>query len=127
MGRAIWAGVAFTPHADGSPFREGELTVAFEVETRAAAVWSEGSRLAAVVMTPKGAPGPRPAILLCHGWGGLKEHLVQLYAEAFVGAGYVCMAFDYRGWGESDGRLIPAADAPPLTSAGEQTLKVRVI
>ena len=101
--------------------------MAYEVERRTAAVWSEGSRLAAVMMAPKGAPGPRAAILLCHGWGGLKEHLIGLYSEAFVGAGYVCMAFDYRGWGESDGRLIVAADTPPLTRAGEQTLKARVI
>jgi hypothetical protein len=103
------------------------MTVAFEVETRAATVWSEGSRLAAVVMAPKGAPGLRPAILLCHGWGGLKEHLIQLYAETFAQAGYVCMAFDYRGWGGSDGRLISGADTPPLTEAGEQTIRVRVI
>jgi uncharacterized protein len=101
--------------------------VAYEIERRTVSVWSEGSRLAAVILTPKGAAGPRPAILLCHGWGGLKEHLIQLYCEAFVGAGYVCMAFDYRGWGESDGKLIPAAGAPLLTQPGEQTLKVRVI
>jgi dienelactone hydrolase len=101
--------------------------VAYEIERRTVSVWSEGSRLAAVILRPKGASGPRPAILLCHGWGGLKEHLIELYSEAFVGAGYVCMAFDYRGWGESDGKLIPAADTSPLTEAGEQTLKVRVI
>jgi dienelactone hydrolase len=101
--------------------------MAYEVEGKSVSAWSEGSRLAAVLMTPKGAPAPRPAILLCHGWGGLKEHLIQLYSQAFVGAGYVCLAFDYRGWGGSDGRLISAADTAPLTAAGEQTVKVRVI
>ncbi len=101
--------------------------MAYSIEHRPVSVWSEGSRLAAVVMTPRDAPGPRPAILLCHGWGGLKEHLIQLYSEAFAGAGYVCLVFDYRGWGESDGRLIPAADTLRLTKAGEQTVKARVI
>jgi len=101
--------------------------VAYEVERKAVRVWSEGSRVAGVVAAPVGAPGRRPAILLCHGWGGLKEHLVGVYAKVFAVAGFICMAFDYRGWGESDGRLISAADAPPLTKAGEQTLSVRVV
>lgn len=101
--------------------------MAYEVERKAVRVWSEGSRVAGVVAAPVGAPGRRPAILLCHGWGGLKEHLVGVYAKVFAVAGFICMAFDYRGWGESDGRLISAADAPPLTKAGEQTLSVRVV
>ncbi|MGI8839653.1 MAG: alpha/beta hydrolase [Caulobacteraceae bacterium] len=101
--------------------------MAYGVERKAVTVWSEGSRLAAVAMRPEGAPRPGPAILLCHGWGGLKEHLVDLYGEFFAGAGFICLAFDYRGWGGSDGRLISAPDTPPLTKAGERTVKARVI
>ncbi len=37
------------------------------------------------------------------------------------------MIFDYRGWGESDGRIIATRDAPPLLEAGERILKVRVL
>ncbi len=37
------------------------------------------------------------------------------------------MTFDYRGWGESDGRLIASKDASPLLEAGERVLKVRVL
>lgn len=99
----------------------------YATQRKSVVVWSEGSRLAADIVTPVGPEYPRPAILLCHGWGGVKSHLLQLYADAFAGAGYICMFFDYRGWGDSDGRIISAADAPNLTEAGERTLDVRVI
>lgn len=91
-------------------------------------VWSEGTRLSADLFTPAGdAPeGGWPAVLLCHGWGGLKEHL-NVYARRFAAAGYMAMTFDYRGWGESDGRIIATGDAPPLLEAGERTMAVRVL
>ena len=50
-----------------------------------------------------------------------------MYAEVFARHGYVCLTFDYRGWGESDGKLIPPGDAPMLIAAGEATLTVRVL
>ena len=90
-------------------------------------IWSEGSRLAAEVVRPADRSQPRPAILLCHGWGGLKEHLAERYAVPFAEAGYVCLVFDYRGWGGSDGRMISAPETPPLTEAGSCTVPVRVI
>ena len=107
--------------------QEGKLHMTYDVEKEAVSIWAEGSRLAAVMMHPRGTDGSRPGILLCHGWGGLKEHLIQLYAETFVAAGYACLVFDYRGWGESDGRLISTANTPSLTTAGEVVLPVRVL
>lgn len=89
-------------------------------------VFSEGTRLAAEIFTPAGSDGPRPAILLCHGWGGLKSHLAK-YAERFAQVGFVAMTFDYRGWGESDGRIISVAETPRLLTAGVETLPVRVL
>ncbi len=102
------------------------MRVSDEVARSLVQIWSEGSRLAAELFKPAGTLAPAPGILLCHGWGGLKSHLA-MYAEIFARHGYVCLTFDYRGWGESDGKLIPAADAPMLTQAGEVTLKVRVL
>lgn len=98
------------------------------MEMRQVELWSEGTRLAAEIFTPPGdAPaGGWPAILLCHGWGGLKSHLAR-YARKFTAAGYLCMTFDYRGWGESDGRVIAPRDAPRLLEAGERDLKVIVL
>ena len=99
-----------------------------EVARRKVELWSEGTRLAAEIFTPPGqAPeGGWPSILLCHGWGGLMSHLVP-NALKFAARGYLCMTFDYRGWGESDGRIIATRDAPPLTEAGERELKVIVL
>ena len=91
-------------------------------------LWSEGTRLAANLYKPDGVrpDAGYPAILLCHGWGGLKDHLDR-YAKKFAAAGFVAMTFDYRGWGESDGRIIPTRDAPRLLEAAETTLTVRVL
>lgn len=99
-----------------------------EANRRAVELWSEGTRLAAEIFTPA-TPAPEagyPAILLCHGWGGLKDHLAR-YAEKFAGAGFIAMTFDYRGWGESDGRIITTRDGPRLLEAAEITLTVRVL
>jgi len=102
-------------------------TGSYEVDRRAVTIWSEGSRLAAELIRPVGASEPRPAILLCHGWGGLKEHLAERYAVPFARAGHVCLVFDYRGWGMSDGRMIPAQNEPMLTEPGEREVRVQVV
>ncbi|MDQ2857275.1 MAG: alpha/beta fold hydrolase [Candidatus Eremiobacteraeota bacterium] len=98
------------------------------MSSRPLTIFSEGTRLAADVFAPAG-DGPatrRPAILLCHGWGGLKSQLAE-YARAFARAGFLAMTFDYRGWGESDGRIIPVPGSPRLLEAGVRTLDVRVL
>ena len=91
-------------------------------------LFSEGTRIGAALFTPAGdAPaGGFPAVLLCHGWGGLGAQL-ERYAEVFASDGYAAMVFDYRGWGLSDGRIIPDGDTAPLLEAGVQTLQVRVL
>ncbi|KAF4596808.1 hypothetical protein EYR40_007499 [Pleurotus pulmonarius] len=38
-----------------------------------------------------------------HGLGCTKSLGLSSYAEAFTAAGYACVAFDYRRWGDSDG------------------------
>ena len=96
------------------------------VTERTMTLYSEGTRISVdmhLPSTPRPAAG-FPAILLCHGWGGLKHQLVYI-AEAFARAGFAAMTFDYRGWGESDGRVIARKDAPSLLTAEEITLEVR--
>jgi dienelactone hydrolase len=53
-----------------------------------------------------------PCVLMAHGWGGNKLAL-RPDAVVLARAGYFVAAFDYRGWGESDSRLILASPAPP--------------
>ncbi len=98
------------------------------VATRAVTLWSEGTRLAGDLYHPKDfkKDDPRPAILLCHGWGGVKNNLRRL-AGKFAGAGYVVLAFDYRGWGESDGKLVAKGPLPKPDAKGEVEARVRII
>jgi uncharacterized protein len=92
-------------------------------------IWSEGTRLAGNLWTPDGAaPNEKlPAILLCHGWGGLKEHLNSTYAPWFSKAGFVVLAFDYRGWGESDARMETVGDLAKPDDEGELKIRARAI
>lgn len=71
-------------------------------------IWSDGVRLAGDLWKPDGlaADERRPALLMVHGWGGTKSHLNQAYAPPFADMGYLVLTFDYRGWGDSDGKLI---------------------
>ena len=83
---------------------------------------SDGVRLAGDLWKPDDlADGEkRPALLMVHGWGGTKSHLNQAYAPRFADMGYLVLTFDYRGWGESDGKLIHAgaqdADGQPAVT-----------
>ena len=89
---------------------------------RRASVSSEGIALAADVYQHRAHGGkPRPTIVLCHGWGGEAAGLRRT-ATAFAEAGYTAITFDYRGWGESSGRLVasksgtPRRDGRPFTT-----------
>ncbi|HWB08116.1 MAG TPA: alpha/beta hydrolase [Pirellulales bacterium] len=54
----------------------------------------------------------RPAIVMAHGWSGVKEMGLANFAEAFAAAGFVVLVFDYRYLGQSEGeprgQIIPA-------------------
>jgi len=102
---------------------------AFAQETyteREVTIWSEGTRLAGNVHTPAGleADDKVPAIILCHGWGGTKAHLNQTTAPKLAEAGFLVVTFDYRGWGDSDPKVILKEDVPE-TEPGE-TVRMKV-
>lgn len=63
---------------------------------------SEGQMCAASLYRPLGV-GPFPVIVMAHGLGGTRRMRLPAYAERFVTAGYACLIFDYRHFGESDG------------------------
>ncbi|WP_197378752.1 alpha/beta hydrolase [Mycolicibacterium mengxianglii] len=48
-------------------------------------------------------PGGRPVLVMAHGFGGTKDSGLQPFAEQFAAAGIEVLAFDYRGFGASDG------------------------
>ncbi len=92
-----------------------------DITFRAADIISEGTRMSAEVFSPKGAAGKLPSIIMSHGWGGRAEAL-RPDAIAFARAGFLVVAFDYRGWGNSDARLI--ASGKPTEKDGKLTAEV---
>lgn len=69
-------------------------------------LYSEGTRLSGTVFHPPVAEGTRlPAMILSHGWGGTAA-MLRHWGERFAQAGYYVLVFDYRGWGDSDGRWV---------------------
>ena len=79
---------------------------------RAVDFYSEGFKLCGDVYTPDDLqPGEgRAAVLLCHGYTGVKDLYLPDNARVLNQAGYVVMTFDYKGWGYSEGprsRLAP--------------------
>ncbi|MDX1383222.1 MAG: alpha/beta fold hydrolase, partial [Thermoanaerobaculia bacterium] len=98
------------------------------VSERRVEIWSEGTRIVGDLYEPTGlAAGDRvPAILMSHGWGGTKEHL-RNYAPRFATLGIVVLAIDYRGWGESDGRLVVEGPMPEPDDEGRVTVRAREI
>lgn len=76
-----------------------------DVAYRAADIISEGTRMSAEVFSPKDDTHKLPTIIMSHGWGGAAEHL-RPDGVAFARAGFLVVTFDYRGWGDSDARVI---------------------
>jgi dienelactone hydrolase len=98
-------------------------------ESRSVNIWSDGTRLSGDLFYPKGLKRAEklPAIILCSGWGGVKSHLNRDYAPLFARAGYVILTFDYRGWGESDSRLVIKGKMPKPDEKGEVKVRGRAI
>ncbi|MEW2483489.1 alpha/beta hydrolase [Mycobacterium sp. NPDC049093] len=49
-------------------------------------------------------PEGRPVVVMAHGFGGTKDSGLQPFAERFSAAGLDAVAFDYRGFGASEGQ-----------------------
>ncbi len=84
--------------------------------------YSEGAKIIGDLYLPVAcSDGDKfPAVVLCHGFSGIREILLPSYAEAFAEAGYVSLVFDYRGFGDSEGergRLIPSEQIVDIRNA----------
>ena len=113
--------------ADDKP--KGEKPVAVKVPDdvtfRTADITSEGTRMTAEVFAPKQPKAVKlPTIVMSHGWGGTAESL-RPDAIKFAQAGYLVVAFDYRGWGTSDSRLIPVGK--PEKKVGKLVAEVKEV
>ena len=98
------------------------------VTRRAVDIWSEGTRLAGDLYAPRdlAADETRPTIVMSHGWGGTKALLANV-ASRLAAEGYLVLTCDYRGWGESDGKLVGQGDMPDRDADGIVTVRAREI
>jgi uncharacterized protein len=86
--------------------KKPDIKLPEDVTFRTADIMSEGARMAAEVFAPKKSDGDKlPTIVMSHGWGGTAANL-RPSAIRFAQAGYLVVAFDYRGWGKSDARIV---------------------
>jgi dienelactone hydrolase len=63
---------------------------------------SEQGTCAAWLYVPDG-DGPFPAVVLAHGWTGVREQRLDAYAVRFAEVGLAALVFDYRHFGASSG------------------------
>jgi len=92
--------------------------------------YSEGAKIAADLYLPNDVSDqrPRPGVVLCHGFAGIKQLLLPAYAEELAKHDFVSLVFDYRGFGDSEGergRLVPFEQITDIRNAISfvQTLK----
>jgi dipeptidyl aminopeptidase/acylaminoacyl peptidase len=84
---------------------------------------SQGTSCAAWLYLPDGlaADQPAPGIVMANAISAVKEITLPGYAERFAAAGYAALAFDYRGFGTSEGEprnhLVPHEQQVDLRNA----------
>lgn len=84
--------------------------------------FSEGTKMEGDLFLPSDlkAGEQRPAVVLCHGFTGVRSMILGDYAKVFASAGFVALTFDYRGYGGSEGtrrRLIPLEQIDDVRNA----------
>jgi dienelactone hydrolase len=67
-------------------------------------VWfnSGSDRVSAWLYRPA-SDGDAPLLVMAHGLGAVRTMRLDAYAERFCEAGYACLVFDYRNFGDSEG------------------------
>lgn len=100
-----------------------------DAEIRHVTIWSDGTRMAGDLYVPRDLKEgeKRATVLFCAGTGGVKKGNGALYAKRFVKEGFVVLAFDYRGWGESDCKLTLPEPMPKADADGTVTVKARPV
>jgi len=100
-----------------------------DAEIRHVTIWSDGTRMAGDLYLPHDLKEgeKRATVLFCAGTGGVKKGNGALYANRFVKEGFVVLAFDYRGWGESDCKLTLSEPMPKADADGTVTVKARPV
>ena len=109
--------------------RQDRAQLPDDVEKRSVTIWSDGTRMAGDLYLPKNrdAKDKFPAIVLCAGTGGTKGGTQARVAPIFAANGFVVLAFDYRGWGESESQLMAVEAQPKPGANNEMSIKVKAL
>ncbi len=99
------------------------------VVRREVVIFSDGVRMAGDLYLPRldEPPMKHPAVVLCAGTGGTKGGTGARLGPLLAQAGYVALAFDYRGWGESDSKLITVNPQPRPDAHGNVQVTARAV
>lgn len=127
---ALSAGSAPTPlHSLAEAKAQKYPPLPAKVERRAVTIWSDGTKMAGDLYLPTGLkPDDRlPAIVFIAGTGGTKKSSPARMAPLFVTKGYAFLAFDYRGWGESESKLQLLEPMPEPDARSEVTVRARAV
>ena len=73
------------------------------VSSEAVSFDSNGATLRGILYKPEGATGALNAAILTGAWTTVKEQMPGTYARALAARGLAALAFDFTGWGESEG------------------------
>jgi len=115
--------------ADGRPAHAQKAESLPEgAQKKTVTIYSDGIKMSGDLYLPADLKPneKRPAVIFCNGTGGTKAGTPTRLAPHFLRAGYVFLGFDYRGWGTSDGKLLPVEPLPKPDEKGEVAVKVRV-
>ena len=64
---------------------------------------SNGNELKGTLFVPAGQVDALPAVIVTGAWTTVKEQMAGTYARELASRGFVALAFDFTGWGESSG------------------------
>ena len=76
---------------------------------------AEGTTLRGWLYLPEEGAGPRPGIVMTHGYTAVKEMGLPQFGDAFAAAGFACLIYDHRNTGASDGE--PRSEIDPVAQA----------
>jgi uncharacterized protein len=65
---------------------------------------SGAARCAADLYLPSRPAGRMPCVVMGHGFSGTKDFAIPAFAREFARHGFVALAFDYRNFGDSEGK-----------------------
>lgn len=89
------------------------------MKTREVSFFVDGDRVAATLYLPV-ADDAVPGVVYCQGFGGTREYIAPQLGERLTEVGIALLAFDHRGFGDSEGRphrIVPAEQIDDVRSA----------